>query len=939
MQPPLISHPGKGGQSRSYEPEDVTEEGNLKLEAHARGVANRSTRLYGRTDGTEQYLATVAWLHDFGKITPQFQAHVRPEHTYDGPAEEKAHARLGALATWYVLGEQDAPAKDRLAGTLAVARHHQALPNTASYTTHVLADAFEESEGAIQAQIQAVDDSWPEVATGFLSPSEGPSVDWDSFASWVRCGVPAEEIRDLSAHSTLASFDPRPEDLPSRLYDRMLHYWSALTLADKSHAMDVPESQIFDLDTLDGEVIEDYVATIREQPPESELEARLNDERERARRQSVRGVHQWLGGESPESKLATLTLPTGLGKTFTGLSAAFEARSILSERTQTDENDHVLVYALPYTSIIEQTRELFEDPDLWGVNPQRSALTVHHYLSETVVHSGEREEADTDATDADQTAEFLGEAWRDGTILTTFVQLFESLAGPSNRQGLKLSALESSIIILDEPQALPKDWWDGIERLLELLTTEYDAHVLAMTATQPSLVRNLETISLLDAGQGHNLANCSLCNRQQHPIELPSADKETYYADASRVRYHIDSTALSYRRGVDKQFVGHESAADRILEATGDAGSTLAICNTIGSSRELTNRVVAHAGVTHLGPKIESIYHQQSVNAVDRSVDSTKIVEEVLRAEGLTPTDTTASDDETLVLTLSSRCRPFDREVIIGLADRLSTSSIPFVLVSTQAVEAGVDLSFQTVFRDIAPLDSIVQAAGRCNRSYEWGEDGGDVTVWSLAAPDEETPNEPSSKAPSYYVYERSSIQTESGGESTGVLGHLELISDILADIPNRDDAANVTVARDAVKTYFEAIDRKSLSSSELRESIDTAQAGWLGRQSLIGGYETRDVLVGQTDAEIRTLESISEQLVHGVPTGYDRLESASGVRVSLPLSAIEDSPRLSRLDKKGRNEDGVDVYQHTGGQDLAYDLANGGLYPVEQTVSNRFTL
>jgi len=71
----------------------------------------------------------------------------------------------------------------------------------------------------------------------------------------------------------------------------------------------------------------------------------------------------------------------------------------------------------------------------------------------------------------------LGEAWRDGTVLTTFVQLFESLAGPTNRQGLKLPSLESSIIILDEPQALPKDWWGAIQRLLDIVTddTEHES--------------------------------------------------------------------------------------------------------------------------------------------------------------------------------------------------------------------------------------------------------------------------------------------------------------------------------------------------------------------------------------------------------------------------------------------------------------------------------
>jgi len=229
--------------------------------------------------------------------------------------------------------------------------------------------------------------------------------------------------------------------------------------------MDIPESHLFDFDSLDRETIEAYIADLREAPPASELEARLNDERERARRQCVRGVHEWV--QTGSQRLRRSRSPTGLGKTFTGLSAAFELRDSLADR-ETAESARQIIYALPYTSIIEQTRELFEDPELWGADPEKSALTVHHYLSETVVHHDDYDAGDTAATDDEETASMLGEAWRDGTVLTTFVQLFESLAGPTNRQGLKLPSLESSIIILDEPQALPKDWWGAIQRLLDI---------------------------------------------------------------------------------------------------------------------------------------------------------------------------------------------------------------------------------------------------------------------------------------------------------------------------------------------------------------------------------------------------------------------------------------------------------------------------------------
>lgn len=941
MHLPLISHPTRDEESVTYTDEQLTPRGDLRLTAHNQTVADRAVRLYGETDESVQYLRAAAALHDFGKATPQFQAHVRPNETATCPDEETTHARLGALATWYVLSELDAPDRDQLAGTLAVARHHQALPNAAQYTAETLARAFEDDAGVVQAQLNGIDNMWPEAAMDLLEQTPLPNPDWNEFYTWAMSGEVSSELRELSTRSTLTGYRIEQSSLPDRLYDRTLRYWSALTLADKSHAMDIPDDWLFDIDTLDQETIEDYIAELRDRKPENDLEAQLNDERERARRQAVRGVHEWLADSN--SRIATLTLPTGLGKTFTGLSAAFEARDILLDDSETPRP---IVYALPYTSIIEQTRDIFEDPDLWGADPQRSALTVHHYLSETVVHHDEYAATDTADTD-NETAEFLGEAWRDGTILTTFVQLFESLTGPANRQGVKLPALESSIVILDEPQALPKDWWNGIVRLLSVMIDEYDVRVIAMTATQPGLVRNIQTDSLLQTGRAHDTSDCSYCQQSRaYEINLPPATKETYFEDAERVRYTIDPTALSRTHGRDETHVGYESAADRILQATDDDGSTLAICNTIESSRKLTDVLEMRSSVTHIGEVINNVLEEDNVNAVDSTLTIADIVNKVLaRVTSRNESETSKSDSigsqqasdssettKTHLLTLNSRYRPFDREILIKLSDHLSTSNDRFILVSTQAIEAGVDLSFQTVFRDIAPLDSIVQAAGRCNRSYEWGTNGGRVTVWMLADPDAETPEDPEMEPPAYYVYEK-------GATENGIPGHLELIADVLDQVPDYTDVADVTLSQDAVASYFEALDDKSLWNGDLREAIDNANANWLGRQSLIGGVPTFDVLVGQTDADETEIEHISELLSYGNPDGFDRLQDASGLRVSLPKPIIEEATQVPRIDRQERNTEGIQVFQFCGGSGLEYDLASGGLQLTDNSVSDRFTL
>ena len=64
-------------------------------------------------------------------------------------------------------------------------------------------------------------------------------------------------------------------------------------------------------------------------------------------------------------------------------------------------------------------------------------------------------------------------------------------------------------------------------------------------------------------------------------------------------------------------------------------------------------------------------------------------------------------------------CVAHRRVTIDSLREALDTLDEKVVCVSTQVIEAGVDISFQTVIRLAAGMDSVVQAAGRCNRNGE----------------------------------------------------------------------------------------------------------------------------------------------------------------------------------------------------------------------------
>jgi len=201
----------------------------------------------------------------------------------------------------------------------------------------------------------------------------------------------------------------------------------------------------------------------------------------------------------------------------------------------------------------------------------------------------------------------LGESWRSGVVLTTFVQLFESLAGPTNAQGLKLPALANSVIVLDEPQTLSKPWWPAIRRLTETLTEEFGATIISMTATQPTLFTEapqLESVPLV-------------------------TDVDEHFNATERVTYAVDDSVWNYP---ETPPLSHDSAAQRVVDSVLDetndpsACSAMAICNTILSSRELTKHIgekgrkTAGRSVTHLGEIYEDVLRKQT--RPQRGIDS-----------------------------------------------------------------------------------------------------------------------------------------------------------------------------------------------------------------------------------------------------------------------------------------------------------------------------
>lgn len=823
----------------------------------------------------------VALVHDAGKLTPWFREHLE-NGSPDGP---KHHAPIGALLAHYVLDASGFEGDDPLVGFVAVARHHGSLPDVGSY-------AYETARGSepgplqqyyhdhVPMQAEVIDDTVPELAEDVVRSATGGAGSWAEFRTRIDDGGAYQPVYERVSRPPLHP-SPMPNPVPDDFYATVLQVWSALVFADKTGAASLTTGVPLDEDTYRVVpprriAVDSYVRNLQRTAALDDLgdrERELNDQRETARR-SVRSRAETF--VDSEGSVATITLPTGLGKTLAGLDAAL---TVLEEA---DGEDGRVVYALPYTSIIDQVAE--EAQDVFDTDETGDLLTIHHYLAETLI---EQEGADVaEEVDGDElahVAELLGESWRSGLVVTTFVQLFESLAGPSNSQSMKLPALYGSVVVLDEPQALPLDWWKLVKRLVGILVEEYDATVIAMTATQPHL---------LDGVGG------------DEPFELVE-DPDQYFEGLDRVQFELDPSVVSYMDG-EPEPLSYETAAESLADVLSGASSTLAICNTIDSARELTAELLS----TVEAVDVNEVYGERldGCEATTENVTTEEVLSAALDAR---------TAEEPLLVHLSTRHRPCDRRVLIDVSSTLAERGYPVALVSTQLVEAGVDVSFDHVFRDFAPLDSIVQAAGRCNRSFDRRR--GQVTVWLLEPP------EGREKTPSSVVYARD-------GESLTKLTALAL-----DEVWNGGSLSERTVTREAVTDYFRRLDDRNVGKQEYVDCLDKAEAGQLGQLSLIDERRAVDVVVARTQAEWDTVREIWTAFEDAEWDRVDELiEATRDMSVSVPLYASSDAAeKLVDCDPIHPGAERRWIDGRPGRDDSFFDATEGFVIP-DSTVEAR---
>lgn len=802
-EPNRYSHPSEDGRPA------------VLVSEHLHDVADRipdivpATATTPQGDSLEAVVRTVALVHDAGKASTWFQQHIEIIPGDPPSTVHTHHSLFGAFLAAYALDQQGHSNETILAGTHAVLRHHGMLGDCAE-TLFVRASPgrhsrLSDQRDAVIKQVEDIDENVPELATTIVADATGGKGTWSEYVQQVASGKAFHRVRDALSHSGLVRTLSR-DLVPDTFYETTLLIWGALTLADKTSAAGTPsDGSPYDAPPVTFETLDEYVTSIQEGALTDGKQGELNDWRREAREQVLETVRT----ETPT--VATLTLPTGLGKTLTGMSAATALRD-------TTDRERI-IYALPFTSIIDQTGDVLTT--IFDSDGSDGRVLLHHHLENATATLG-KEFEDTDELAAIEG--MLGESWRASIVLTTFVQLFESLTGPRNTQSMKLPALHDSVIILDEPQSLPHSWWPLVRRLIDILTKRYNAAVIAMTATQPKIFTR-DTIELV----------------RTH---------ERFYRNLDRVTFHLDDSVTAFPES--EAALTFDKAASRLNHRHHD--SILAVCNTIASAEALYESTIQDPRTTEVGDILSEFLHSPEKPTPNRLAEN-------IEDKGGRP-----------VVFLSTRIRPRDRLLLIKTVKKLTNRNVPLLCVSTQLIEAGVDISFDRVYRDFAPIDSIVQAAGRCNRSYD-GDDSV-VTVWWLRGDPESmtTPGE------AVYNLWGESLLSVTAQSLQAVAGDSREVSES-------------TLTWGAVADYYDRIAEVDPGNRDFVKYVNDARADKLAQTSLIDERRTVEIVVCRTKSDKELVEHARDSFEAFEFDDFDkRVDSLRDIQISIPVYPGDDT-------------------------------------------------
>ena len=578
--------------------------------------------------------------HDFGKATYFFQRKLKLSTAGKTETDEykkltkqgnnkSSHSLLSSVFTYYILDEILEDDLLSLIGLIVVYRHHSNLKD-------------------FKDMLQITD--WEVLEKQFVT------VDLEKLQKILN-------LIDLEVDITELKFEELKRELDSyrfrkkirnlkKILDEEQNYlllnlvYSILIFADKAEAIfyskdmsyERLEKLVLDSKKINPNAVDEY----KKIKGWNKANNKINKKRNEIYNEVVKKVNEI---DLDKDRILSINVPTGTGKTLASLTAGLKLRQRL-------EQNHRLIYTLPFTSIIDQNYNVFENVfEKTNHTVDSSLMIKHHYLTpKSYIKESEYEDEEYDIS------KHLIESWNSEIIVTTFVQLLHSIFSNQNRNLLKFNNIANSIILLDEIQSIPHKYWELIKKMFREIAQLLDCYFIFITATMPLIY-----------------------NESKGEIKELAESKKQYFDFFDRIKLDLSNfrspkTVTEFKEFIEQELIKHKN------------DNVLIVLNTIKTSIEIYNYIqeLIASGVTEGEP----IY-------------------------------------------LSTNIIPKEREKRIA---NIGDDSQRQIVVSTQMIEAGVDIDLDRVYRDFAPLDSINQTCGRCNRNFDSNQ--GKVTLVKLVNED-----------------------------------------------------------------------------------------------------------------------------------------------------------------------------------------------------------
>ena len=313
-----------------------------------------------------------------------------------------------------------------------------------------------------------------------------------------------------------------------------------------------------------------------------------------------------------------LNIPTGGGKTLSSLRYALAHADLF--------NKDRIIYTAPFLSIIDQ-----------------NAFVMRDYIDDDSIILEHHSNVVKDKDDAkEENYKYLSETWNSPVVITTLVQLLNTLFDGSLSSVRRLQSLCNSVLIIDEYQSVPLKMSGLFNLAVNFLSMCCGTTVILCSATHPN-----------DKASTHEIIyNPGVKDIVPYDPALWAVFKRTDY-DVVKEKFALTDIPAF------------------ILNIYDQSQSVLVVCNTKKEAKFLFDE---------LQGSVEKCLHLSA-----------------------------------------GMCMAHRKDVLEDIKKSLVNKE-KIVCISTQVIEAGVDISFQTVIRLSAGLENIIQSGGRGNRNGEYGK-------------------------------------------------------------------------------------------------------------------------------------------------------------------------------------------------------------------------